>query len=104
MEWCHSYLLKTSHFQSAIALLSTTRRFSSQSLSVGYLGPLRLPLLPCTSKLSVGLSHAGLSGNELADLLAKIGAKLSFAHVPSPLASVIVKIRHMAYPLGRYAA
>jgi len=44
---------------------------------------------------------AGLPGNELAYSIAKTGATLSFAHVPSPLASVIAKIRHTRYATWR---
>jgi len=56
-------------------------------------------------KLSVEFSggqassgHAEFFGNELADWLAKTGATLSFADVPSPLAQVVSKIRHTTLP------
>jgi len=48
---------------------------------------LRLPLLPCGSKLSVGLllsGHAGLPGNEFAGSLAKTGATLPYSHTTGP--------------------
>jgi len=45
----------------------------------------------------VGLGHAGVTGNELADLLAKTRATLPFTHVPWQLASNIAKIRHTRY-------
>jgi len=38
--------------------------------------------------------HAGLSGNELADSLAKTGTTLPFTRVPCPLAPTIAKIRY----------
>jgi len=44
------------------------------------LGPLRLSLLPWSSKLLVGLGHAGLIGNELGDSITKTGATFLFAH------------------------
>jgi len=40
------------------------------------------------------------SRNELANLLAKTGATLSFTHFPSPLSLVIAKIRHTRYYTG----
>jgi len=42
---------------------------------------------------------AGLPDNELTDSLTNIGATLTFAHVPSPLAPVIAKIRHTGYAI-----
>jgi len=45
--------------------------------------------------------HAELSDNELTDLLAKTGTTRSFAHVSSPLAPVIAKIRHIRYSTWR---
>jgi len=41
------------------------------------------------------LSHARLSGNKLADSLAKTEQHSTFAHVSSPLAPVIAKIRYI---------
>jgi len=43
------------------------------------------------------LGHAGLSGNELIDLLAKTGLTSPFSYVSNPLAPVIPKIRHTRY-------
>jgi len=42
----------------------------------------------------VGSGNAGLPDNELAHLLSKTGAALSFAHVSCPLALAIANIRH----------
>jgi len=46
-------------------------------------------------------SYAGLPGNELAHLLAITGATLPFTELPSPLASVIFKLRHSHYSTRR---
>jgi len=88
------------HFQSALALLSTAPAF---------LQPKSWDTWNLSDSLSsrVALSfqwipgHAGLPGNEVADSLAKTGATLPFTHVSSPLASVIVKIRHTRYSSWR---
>jgi len=69
---------------------------------LGYLGSFRLPFLPCSSKLPVGLGHAELPGNERVDSLAKTGATLPFTYVPClALASTIAKIRHTRYSFLR---
>ena len=41
--------------------------------------------------------HAGLPGNEKADLLAKTGASLPTDAIPSPLLPVIAKVRYSQY-------
>jgi len=45
--------------------------------------------------------HAGLPGDESADLLAKIRAALSFADVSRPIAPDIAKIGHTRYTTWR---
>ena len=42
-------------------------------------------------------AHAGLPGNEKADLFAKTGASLPTDAIPSPLSPVIVKVRYSQY-------
>jgi len=97
LEWC----LKTYHFQSALALLSTAPVFL-QPKSFWDIWDLSDSL---SSHVALSFhwvpSHAGLPGKELADSLAKTRATLPFTHVPSPLASVIAKIRHTRYSSWR---
>ena len=45
--------------------------------------------------------HAGLPGNEKADLLAKTGASLPTDAIPSPLPPVIAKVRYSQYRYWR---
>jgi len=105
LEWCHSHL-KTCHFQSALSRTDSQSVIAFHSTApsptkvLGYLDPLRRPFLPCSSKLPVGPDHVRFCGTELADSLAKTGATLPFAHVPSLLASDIAKIAIPAILIG----
>jgi len=89
LEWCH-YHLKTYHILSFLVhqRFSNGPSVSPTIVLLDYLGPLRLSLLPFSSKLPVGFGYAGLPDNELAGSLTETGAPLPFSYVPIPLAPV----------------
>jgi len=74
-EWCHSHL-QTCHFQSALALLSTTLAF----LQPKYFWDIWDLSDSLSSHVALSFqwvpSHTGLPGNELADRLTKTGTIL----------------------------
>jgi len=109
LEWCHSHL-KPCHFQSALFLTDSQPSLTLLFSAPAFLHPKSFwDIWDLSSSLSsrVAISfqwvpgHAGLSGNELADSLAKTGATLPVAHVPCSLAPTIAKIRHTRYFLWR---
>jgi len=106
---CHTHL-ETCHFQSVFFLtdsqlgpypLSTTPAFL-QRKSFWDIWDLSNSLSSCvTLSFQWVPGYAGLSGNEMANSFAKIGATLPFAQVPSPLVPVIAKISHTSFSWRR---
>ena len=99
LAWCTSHLM-TCKFQSVLFLTDSQSALSILSSAPSYLLPESL-----TSSLSnnTNLSfqwvpgHAGLPGNEKADLLAKTGASRPTDATPCPLPPVIAKVRYSQY-------
>jgi len=106
LEWCHSHL-KSCHFQSALFLTDSQLALTLLSTAPAFLQPKSFWHISDSLSSRVALSfqwlpgHAGLSGNELADSVAKIGTILPFTHVPCPLDLTIAKIRHTCYSFRR---
>jgi len=79
LEWCHSHL-KTCHFQSALFLTYSQSALALISTAPAFLQPKSFWDFSDFLSSHVALSfqwlpgHNGLSGNELADALAKTGA------------------------------
>ena len=102
LAWCTSHLM-TCKFQSVLFLTDSQSALSILFSAPTYLLPESLwNVWSLASSLSnyTTLSfqwvpgHAGLPGNEKADLLAKTGASLPTDAIPSPLLPVIAKVRY----------
>ena len=105
LAWCTSHFM-TCKFQSVLFLTDSQSALSILSSAPTYLLPESQwnvwSLASSLSKITT-LSfqwvpgHAGLPGNEKADLLAKTGASLPTNAIPSPLLPVIAKVRYSQY-------
>jgi len=93
LEWCHSHL-KSCHFQSALFLTDSQSALALLSSAPAFLQPKSFwDIWDLSDSLSshVALSfqwvpsHAGLSGNERADLLAKCQDRCSAPRCPCSL-------------------
>ena len=96
----------TCKFQSVLFLTDSQSALSILSSAPTYLLPESLwNVWSLASSLSKNITlsfqwlpgHAGLPGNEKADLLAKTGASLPTDAIPSPLLLVIAKVRYSQY-------
>ena len=105
LAWCTSDLM-TCKFQSVLFLTDSQSALSILSSAPSYLLPESLWnvwSLAYSLSNNTTLSfqwvpgHAGLPGNEKADLLAKTGASLPTDAIPSPLPPVIAKVRYSQY-------
>jgi len=106
LEWCCSHL-RSCQFRSALFLTDSQSAPDLLFTAPAFLQPKSFwgiwdlsDFLSSRVALSFqwGPGHTGLPpSNELADALAKTGATLPFIHVPSPLAPVITRIRHICY-------
>ena len=105
LDWCTSHLM-TCKFQSVLFLTDCQSALSYLSSTPSYLLPESLwnvwslaSSLSNNSTLSLQWvpSHAGLPGNEKADLLAKAGASLPTDAIPCPLHPVVAKVRYSQY-------
>ena len=105
LAWCTSHLM-TCKFQSVLFLTDSQSALSILSSAPTYLQPESLwNVWSLASSLSNNTTlsfqwvpgHAGLPGNEKADLLAKTGASLPTDAIPSPLLPVIAKVRYSQY-------
>ena len=101
LAWCTSHLM-TCKFQSVLFLTDSQSALSILSSAPTYLLPESLcNVWSLASSLSNNTTlsfqwvpgHAGLPGNEKADLLAKTGASLPTDAIPCPLLPVIAKVR-----------
>ena len=99
LAWCTSHLM-TCKFQSVLFLTDSQSALSILSSASSYLLPESLwnvwslaSSLPNNTTLSFQWvpGHAGLPGNEKADLLAKTGASLPTDAIPSPLPQLLPK-------------
>ena len=105
LDWCTgTNYLKTCKFQSVFFLTDSQSALSILSSAPSYLLPESLwNVWSLASSLSYNTTlnfqwvpgHAGLPGNENADLLAKAGASLPTDAIPCPLSPVIAKIRYL---------
>ena len=105
LAWCTSHLMNCK-FQSVLFLTDSQPALSILSSAPTYLLPESLwNVWSLASSLSNNTTlsfqwvpgHAGLPGNEKADLLAKTGASLPTDAIPSPLLPVIAKVRYSQY-------
>ena len=105
LVWCASHLM-IRKFQSVLFLTDSQSALPIFSSAPSYLLPESLwNVWSLTSSLSNNTtlsfqwvySHAGLLGNEKADLLAKTGASLPTDVIPCPLPPVITKVRYSQY-------
>ena len=105
LVWCTSHLM-ICKFQSVLFLTDSQSALSYLSSAPSYLLPESLwNVWSFASSLSNNTTlsfqwvpgHAGLPGNEKADLLAKAGASLPTDAIPCPLFTVIAKIRYLQY-------
>ena len=105
LAWCTSHLM-TCKFQSVLFLIDSQSALSILSSAPSYLLPESLcNVWSLASSLSNNTTssfqwvpgHAGLPGNEKADLLAKTGASLPTDAIPCPLLPVIAKVRYSQY-------
>ena len=105
LDWCTNHLL-TCKFQSVLFLTDSQSALSILSSAPSYLLPESIwNVWSLASSLSNNITlnfqwvpgHAGLPGNEKADLLAKAGASLPTDAIPCPLPLVIAKIRYLQY-------
>ena len=105
LAWCTSHLMNCK-FQSVLFLTDSQSALSILSSAPTYLLPESLwNVWSLASSLSNNTTlsfqwvpgHAGLPGNEKADLLAKTGASLPIDAIPSPLLPVIAKVRYSQY-------
>ena len=105
LVWCTSHLM-ICKFQSVLFLTDSQSALSILSSAPSYLLPESLwNVWSLASSLSNNTTlsfqwvpgHAGLPGNEKADLLAKTGASLPTDAIPCPLPPVIAKVRYSQY-------
>ena len=105
LDWCTSHLT-ICKFQSVLFLTDSKSALSILSSAPSYLLPESLwNVWSLTSSLSSNTTlsfrwvpgHAGLPGNEKADLLAKTGASLLTDAIPCPLPPIIAKVRYSQY-------
>ena len=105
LDWCINYLL-TCKFHSVLFLTDSQLALSILSSASSYLQPDSLwNVWSLASSLSNNTTlcfqwvsgHAGLPGNENADLLAKDGAFLPSEAIPCPLPPVVAKVRYFQY-------
>ena len=105
LDWCTSYLM-TCKFKSALFLTDSQSALSILSSAPSYLLPESLwNVWSLASSLSNNTTlsfqwvpgHAGLPGNEKADLFAKTGASLPTDAILCPLAPVVAKVRYFQY-------
>ena len=105
LVWCTSHLM-TCKFQSVLFLTDSQSALSILPSAPYYLQPESLwNVWSLASSLSNNTTsnfqwvpgHAGLPGNEKADLLAKTGASLPTDATPCPLPPVITKVRYSQY-------
>ena len=105
LVWCTSHLM-TCKIQSVLFLTDSQSALSILSSAPSYLLPESLwNVWSLASSLSNNTTlsfqrvsgHAGLSGNEKVDLLAKTGASLPTDAIPCPLPPVIAKVRYSQY-------
>ena len=104
-DWCTNHLM-TCKFQSVVFLTDSQSALSILSSALSYLLPESLwNVWSLASSLSNNTtlksqwvpSHAGLPGNENANLLAKASASLPTDTFPCPLTPVIAKILYFQY-------
>ena len=105
LDWCANHLM-TRKFQSVLFLTDSQSALSILSSAPSYV---LLESLWNVWSLASSLSnnstlsfqwvpgHAGLPGNENADLLAKAGASLPTDAIPCPLPPVVAKVRYSLY-------
>ena len=105
LDWCTSCLM-TCEFHSVLFLTAAQSALFILSSAPSYLLPESLWnvwSLASTLSNNTTLSyqwvpgHAGLPGNEKANLLAKAGASLPTDAIPSPLLPVVAKVRYSQY-------
>ena len=105
LGWCTSHLM-TCKFQSVLFLPDSQSALSILSSAPSYLLPEFLwNVWSLASSLSNNTTlsfqwvrgHAGPTGNEKADLLAKAGASLPTEAIPCPLPPVVAKVRYSQY-------
>ena len=105
LDWCTNPLL-TCKFQSDLFLTDSQSALSILSSAPSYLLPESLwNVWSLVSSLSNNTTlsfqwvpgHAGLLGNENADLLAKAGAYPPTDAIPCPLLPVVAKVRYFPY-------
>ena len=105
LDWCTSHLI-TCKFQSLLFLTDSQPALSILLSAPAYLLPESLwnvwslaSFLSNNTTLSFQwvLGHAGLPGNEKADLLAKAIASLPTDAIPCPLSPVVAKVRSSQY-------
>ena len=105
LVWCTSHFM-TCKFQSVLFLTDSQSALSTLSSAPSYLLPESLSnVWSLASSLSNNTTlsfqwvpgHAGLPGNEKADLLAKTGASLPTDAILCPLPPVIAQVRYSQY-------
>ena len=105
LDWCTSHLM-TCKFQSVLFLTDSQSSLSILSSAPSYLLPDSFwnvwslaSFLSNNTTLSFQWvpDHAGLPGNEKADLLAKAGASLPTDAIRCPLSPVVAKVRYSQY-------
>ena len=105
LDWCTSHLM-TCKFQSVLFLTDSQSAISVLSSAPSYLLPESVwNVWSLASSLSNNATlsfqwvpgHAGLPGNEKADLLAKAGAFLPTDVIPCPLHPVVAKAHYSQY-------
>ena len=105
LEWCTSHFM-TCKFQSVLFITDSQSALSILSSAPSYLLPESFwNVWSLASSLSYKTtlcfqwvpSHAGLPGNENADLLAKAGASLPTDAIPCPLPPVVAKLCYFQY-------
>ena len=105
LDWCISHFM-TCKFQSVLFLTDSQPALSILSSTPSYLLPesfWNVWSLASSFSNNTILSfqwvpgHAGLPGNEKANLLAKAGASLPTDAIPCPLSPVVAKVRYSQY-------
>ena len=105
LDWCTSHLM-TCKLQSILFLTDSQSALSILLSAPSYLLPKSLwNVWSLASSLSNNTTlsfqwdpgHAGLPGNEKANLLAKAGASLPTDAIPCPLPPIVAKVRYSQY-------